>query len=315
MTTFYFNGIVGKCRGTRDSVQKAFEGILREYASLCRRKGLGIESGIITETDSNTTTVCGFPLKSLITGIDRNDKDLRKLAFSYFTRYPAENEYEIDEVYNDDSELYERYTMKGMGADELIVPFKKGWPLFTIPVEYWLRESRLTLVSSQGKEHTLTSFHGANHRDIIHYILNLRLRQLTPEDLSGRIKAEHQYNRFVHSVGKHEVKVAPDAQIRFHDMTEDEQDIAISMIEQAMDQNMLFPTRANDGLIKKCKGKGNENTFELRKRAFGIRIYFMEHNDSLLICGIHTKAEGEGREQTADINNATHEGNKLKKQL
>lgn len=68
-------------------------------------------------------------------------------------------------------------------------------------------------------------------------------------------------------------------------------------------------------MIKTCKGKGNENTYELRDIGKGIRIYFQSYNNFLLLGGIHTKAEGVGDEQSADINRATSACTRLKASL
>lgn len=315
MTTFYFNNIVRNCKAEREKVQTIFEETLREYANLCKRKELAIESGIVTEKDTESTTICGITLKKLIVDIDCEQKDLRKLAFAYFTRYPAEIEFKIEEVYQNDKELYDTYTINKLAADDLFTAYKKGWPLFTVPVENWLQTSQLTLVSSGNEEYPLISFYGNNHKALTDYILTNQFQKINPEEINGKKIADHQYKLFINSAGRHDIKVAPAAKARFYELSEDERNIAISMIEQALDMGMLFPTIVDKVHIKECRGAGNENTYELRKRSFGLRIYFMEHKENLLLCGIHTKAEGEGDEQSADINNATLEGNKLKQQL
>lgn len=104
------------------------------------------------------------------------------------------------------------------------------------------------------------------------------------------------------------------AKERFESFSPTEQNILRSLIETADKREMLFPTKADGVLIKRCSGKGNEDTYELRDVPSGIRIYFQLNmeDEVLQIGGIATKADGDGPEQSADINRASEACRRMK---
>ena len=95
---FYFNHSSGK---GIDDLATYFKTMIVNYHSLLMRRELRITKGIVTEKDPENLTVNHLSLQNLIRNID--DKNIKRLAYTYFTKYPAEapSGYDFDKVYRE----------------------------------------------------------------------------------------------------------------------------------------------------------------------------------------------------------------------
>ena len=90
----------------------------------------------------------------------------------------------------------------------------------------------------------------------------------------------------------------------------DLQEFIIDLFAKALNNNLLFPSRGDDNIVKKCDG---DNIYELRNHAYGgIRVYFRCVGNKILIGGMGAKSSySSTKKQSADIVRAECEMNCL----
>lgn len=291
MSKFYFNECLPKTyHGT---LQELFEEIIVKYVKLTKDNG-NISEGIITHTLPGQLTVCDTDLGKLIRGCV--DRDVRKMAFALFTKYPIDIFYPI-EIFNDD-ELID-YRFEECDAINLIVAHKMAWFLFTLPLTDQLMGNELIVESERGEIH-VSNWYGENDN----YIIRI-LSEFLPV-------SERNINELIASFNGKKCVVSDGFISAYKFAKEPLQVHVIKKFKDALNAQLLFPAKHDDLIIKKCKGNGNENTYELRSRAFGgMRVYFYCDTDKIVIGGLYTKSSSEGVEQTADINRSTMIINKI----
>lgn len=304
---FYFNHTSGHS-DTSQPIEVRFERLMRNYKHLLRRKELCVEPGIITIASPKDVVVWHYSLKTLIERVP--DKDLRRMVYSWFTRYPvdAQQEYEFTSVYREYEELDYTYHVADEDVSHLLVPSRLGWPVLSIPMDNaWLsHEVAAECGNPEGCPIRVKSFHGDDHSNFSGITLWLVEQKYSggPNPEKGATEENKGVDLLKNILGRHDVELSEQAEERFRRFSDTDKHFVIDMIQRAFKQQRLFPPTADNDLVKDCRGDSNELTYEIRHNQ-GIRIYFQSHGDRLIIGGIHTKAEGEGVEQSADIDRAT----------
>lgn len=298
---FYFNHTTGV---PDEKPIESFENLMLNYRKLTKRPGLYIEKGIITQKDPRNIVMGHWSLNELIKRV--KDKDIKRWIYSQFEKYPVDLYYQVEQVYKEYAELDCSYYVEEkdgtqIEATHLLVPARLDWCILTIPIsETWAsHEIHLKCSSKHISQQQLTSFHGESDENF-----NIVTKRLIIKYHKDDVEAKIAWLK--NCIGKHEVKISQEFEERFRKLTIDEQKSTIELVITAFTLNKLFPIKADNRLIKTCRGKGNEETYELRDIGKGIRIYFQCYDDTLVLGGVHTKAEGVGEEQSADINRATY---------
>lgn len=307
---FYFNHTTGIPE--KDPIE-SFENLMLNYRKLTKRPGLYVEKGIVTHEDPRNIAMGHLKLNDLIKGV--KDKDFKRWIYSQFEKYPADLYYKIEQVYKEYVELDYFYYVEDkdgvrIEATHLLAPARLGWCILTMPVsDTWASYEILLKCSSKyNSTQNLISFHGESDENFNAVTKWLIVNHYNDENIDN-VDAKIAWLR--NCIGKHEVWISQEFEERFRELAVDEQKSTIGLVFTAFSLNKLFPIKADNRLIKTCRGKGNEETYELRDIGKGIRIYFQCYDDMLFLGGVHTKAEGIGEEQSADINRATRVCKKL----
>lgn len=287
---------------------ECFEKLMWNYRKLTQRPELHIEKGIVTQEDPQSVAMGHLSLNDFIKGI--KDKDFKRWIYGQFEKYPADLYYKVEQVYQEYAELDYSYFVEEkesgvqINATHLLAPARLGWCLLTIPIsKTWLNHQIILKCSSEdGQIQPLMSFHGDNDENFNAIAKWLIINHYHDEKID---RVETKIAWLKNCIGKREVRISQEFEKRFRELATDEQKNATGLVSTAFTRSMLFPIKADNQLIKSCRSKGNEATYELRDIGKGIRIYFQCYNDILFLGGIHTKAEGVGDEQSADINHAT----------
>ena len=294
MNVFYFNECLpSKYNG---SLQTVFETIIREFNRLTRDEKLKIEKTVITHKIPSEIPVCDTDLRSLI--LSCNDKELKKVALSYFIKYPIDYYYQIEDIFTDDDIAIE-HKFNGVDATNLIIAHKMSWFILSLPLCNLLQQNLLS-VNSGEQQVQIHNWYGTNNSYIAHHIaecIGNREKNITNLKYCFENKTCIMSDAFVSEY--------LDAPICM-------QELVIEKFKDAINARLLFPAKHDDKLIKVCKGAGNETTYELRSNALGgLRVYFSCDEKCIYIGGLGTKATSVGKEQTADICRASNEIKKL----
>jgi len=303
---FYFNHTSGHT-DTSQPLEARFEQLMLNYRHLLLFKELCVEKGIISTKQPEEVSVQHSTLRTLIRTME--DKDLRRMVYSWFTRYPADaqQEYNIEQIYQEYEELDYTYHIADEEVTHLLVALRLDWPILSMPMDkVWLsHEVEVECSDSNGKPIKVRSFHGnddANFSSMARWLIEQKYQGANLEQRA--IYDEKRTDILKTILGRHRLRLSPQAEERYKGFSNTEKDFVEDMLRRAYEQQRLFPPKADDDLVKTCRGKGNGLTYEIRHNQ-GIRIYFQSYCNILIIGGIHTKAEGDGDEQSADINRAT----------
>ncbi|WP_294593502.1 hypothetical protein [uncultured Bacteroides sp.] len=295
MNVFYFN----ECLPSQfnGSLQTVFETIIREFNRLTRDKNLKIEKAIITHKIPSEILVCNTNLKKLIDSC--NDKELKKIALSYFIKYPIDYYYQIDDIFTDE-DLAIKYEFNELDATNLIIAHKMSWFLLSLPLCNLLKQD-LIIVKSGTQQTQIHNWYGNNNSYITHHIA---------ESIGSR---EKNITNLQYCFGNKDCVMSDTFISDYLASPISAQELIIDKFIDAINAHLLFPAKHDDNLVKTCKGIGNEATYELRSKALGgIRVYFSCNETCIYIGGMGTKATSVGKEQTADICRASNEISKIK---
>ncbi len=307
MTTFYFNDALPEKINDDIDIQLMFETLIRNFSRLRRREELEIENYIISHNPPAETKIASTTLADLIKGC--GDKDVKRLALILFQKYPDSVFYEIEDVYKTAEEIDIGYSLDNVEASHLRVPAMKGWLLLSIPLNEVLSETVVTLNGTDGEYLSLANFHGRNFNKIAMRIIDSHCgdNQEAIEALSGEEKVSRRLKLLQNSLEHHNVFLSEEFKDSFRELAVVDQESLMGMVSDYWNADILMPVRADDNRIKKCKGKGNEHLYEMRKDT-GVRLYFTEHEpESIIFALTHTKAQvsGDKDRQSAIINRAS----------
>lgn len=284
MITFCFNETLPS--DYEGNLQEVFDKTLTQFSRLQRFSELKIERGIITSKGSSEIQICGTTLDSLVKGCA--SVELKRYALSLFTKYPIGTFYELEDIFDEET-LALTYMFDDKDATDLAIASLMSWPLYSLPLSDSLKQDLLTIEVSDSNDMTIANFFGENHISIIKWIIERE--KLCDSEVTLLKGLFVPYNCIL---SERFIEV-------FNAFPKNLRKAVVDNFTKAVDRNMLFPIRSDDGLIKKCQGV--VDTYELRSYQ-GPRVYFSVHDDTIIIASLHTKAESEGVEQTADIKRA-----------
>lgn len=295
MNYFYFNECLPSQYG--GCIQSVFEDTFTKFIHFGKQSELNIEKGVVTHIDPSNITICGqISLKQLIIGCK---KEIRGLASRYFTKYPIDQLYTLDEIFTEE-EMDIKYLSINKDATNLIIAKKLNWFLLSLPVSSCLKIDMIIVSTTKGSEY-IDNWHGDNNKYIVECIID---RDQIKE--ANLIKLNNLFDTRT-------CIVSDDFKKGFCSLPEDSQKAVLKKFIDAKNANLLFPANHDDDLVKRCKGKDNEETYELRSKSMsGARVYFSCSKDIIYIGGIGTKATAVGAEQSADISRASNEIRKLR---
>jgi mRNA-degrading endonuclease RelE of RelBE toxin-antitoxin system len=296
MHKFYFNECLPPI-GNGINLQKVFENSINLFSKLTKNESLKIEKNIITDLPPDEITIHGVRFEDIINNI--SDKNCKRNAYYYFSRCPIKDNCFFEEAF--ENELIEKeHFFLTLNAINLVIANKMNWFLYSLPINNTLKTDQLTITSNN----TPLNLHNWYGEQISSdYIKNLLIRlnnqiDSTLDELKLLLEDYQGSNSF---------------EKQFKNSQPDVQRLIVEKFEEAKNNNMLFPIKTDDNLIKKCQGKGNENTYELRFGSLGgVRVYFSVEGNTVFIGGMGRKSVSAGTEQSSDIKKASSEIKKLK---
>ena len=295
MHKFYFN----ECLPAKPSgsLQEVFEKSIYGFNQLIKDNP-DIEKGIITHKDPSEVSICDQTIASLIKSI--GDPTLRRIAYSYFTKFPIDSLYEVDDIF--DTENFDViYLYDEREALNLAIAHKMDWFLYSLPLDDNLCNDQLTIQADTVDDIEIHNWYGANSTYIAQEVRN---RSIVLEDKLDELK-----NNFE---GK-SCYLSSEFIKKFNSLGGVIQEFVINKFTDADNKNLLFPAQPGSNLIKSCRGKDNGETYELKSQSFGaIRIYFSCDENNIYMGVLSSKASGAGTEQSADIDRASKIIKKLK---
>ncbi len=298
MTTFFLNDVLPQ-KSDRD-IQAAFEQMVCMTTLLAKKPDLKLTRPIITAVPPNSIIICGITLSRLIESCA--NRDVRTAAQFLFTQnLIASHENALSE--KDQEELLEKgYKFQGEDAINLMIAHRMSWPLLSIPLAEYLEHDTLDILNEGGNTISAINYYAQEDISFIERWLFEKANQ-----------GADGLTRFKGLFEKHGITITPSFEKNWNNAPVELQQIAFERFKAALRKDMLFPIRKDDDLIKKCEVKRNVSVYELRQLGSGLRIYFGYQDDgSIIMAGLHTKAESDGKEQTADINKAAREISKAK---
>lgn len=286
-TTFYFNELLPS--QTELNVVNLFERTVIKAAQLAEK--LGMAMPIVTSDTSDRLSICGMPLYAIING--SSNRNIQVFGWQLFTHNNTIRKYETVLAPEDYKPILEgNYQFEGQDATNLALAQIMDWPLLSLPVSDALKNDTLTLTSE-----TINDVEAVNYyaQDDTSYIEEwVRNKVLTNLEGLAKLKA---------LLGDDRVIVADDFEKEWNAAITQHQTIAYNRFEFVLNNNMLFPVRADDVTIQKDEVKGSPDVYELRQKGQGVRVYFgySEDDKKIVLAGFSTKARATGVEQNADI--------------
>ncbi len=249
---------------------------------------------LILKCDPSQLKIGGKAIKELISLIPRvfERESLRKKAYSMFNNYPANHFIEGRKKWNEYE--WQDYMFLNQDANNLFVAYKEDWCIASIPIREEVTISPLSIVGKNDKMSV----------EILNwYIKNTcEIKQIEYANLPEEERALKILPYYFK--GK-QVIYSDEFVSQFKDPHCNVRNVVVARLLEAYKAGLLFPSGYDDNIVKKCQGKGNELTYELRQKGTGMRAYFYSDEQRLVLASLHTKAESSGAEQGCDINHAS----------
>jgi putative component of toxin-antitoxin plasmid stabilization module len=248
-----------------------------------------IQRGIVSEKmPSKLFLLEGYSLANLIEEIQ--NRDTRRLAYSFFNRYPIDDVFTLNEEEENDI-LNENYFLRiensAIDALNLCIVSKKGGGAFTLPVHKDLESNEL-LLSGVNSEYRVVNFYGSdvNYKFLLEHVKSVKSLSL---DL---------YDRLVLLLNN--ANISRKAEKEYKSSPVIVQQSINSHFEEAIRRGLPTRLSADGDLIKDVSdGKSEYSLCELRIfNPFGIRVYFAEVDGVIEVFSIGYKNSGS---QDADI--------------
>lgn len=223
---------------------------------------------------------------------DYEYEPLRKKAYSMFNNYPSNQYIKGSNVWKD--EEWQDYFFIDQDANNLFIAHKEKWCVASIPIRKEVEVNPLSIVGKQDKKSV----------EILNWFINnsYEIKCVEFNHLDEREKALKTLPYYFS--GK-QIVYSEEFESQFMSPHCDVSDIVIKRLLEAYKAGLLFPANYDDNIVKKCDGKGNEMTYELRQKGSGMRAYFYCDDQKLILASLHTKSESSGSEQSNDINHAS----------
>jgi hypothetical protein len=291
MHKFFFNNETLPPYENINEFIRLFSVTLKEYETLATNEQLNVFKGIITEKLPSETTFGYFSLSEVIEGLD--NKDLRELAYAYFTKYPIDNHFKID---REERFLEQNYTfvIHGKTYETLYLAYVSDYNgiVFTVPIHNLLKQNILTLKANDDTFIQVNNLYGneQNTQFIMHHITTLNKAQLS---LFDRLLAELENSVYPSSFEK-----------SFLDLHTSEQESIVELFIRAKKRGLKTPFAPDTKIIKdvtpsrtKC-----DSIYELRVYSpTALRVYFQETSEKIYLATIEKKSNPN---QSRDIKKA-----------
>lgn len=300
MHKFYFNDCLPSCNNQHEFIN-CLEKTLIEFNQLTK-EDLNIEKAIVTEKLPSTLSLGNtYTLEDTISKIQ--DGSLKRLAFSYFQKYP------IDAYFSLEDTVVERLLTRDyclpinkynhVALNLAMVREKSGF-IFTVALHDDLKKHSFCLKPQiEAPDLAVDNLFGdADNTQII----RAKITDLNAVNLSNEEKLKSVLGDYVFS---------PNFEKEFSRLNDEEQISIIGDFEKAKNRGLLSPFYPDTKIIKDVTpdNKAKCNVYELRVyRPTALRVYFNESNDKVYVSNIGIKSS---TDQNADIKKAHSTLNKL----
>lgn len=295
MMTFYLNDCISESvtNFNENTLVKAFCSFLTAYSQYTRGEKRE-DYLLLLKCEPEKLKIGGKTIAELVALIPRDleHESMRKKAYSMFNNYPSNQFIEDRNVWVEDE--WQEYEFLGQNANNLFVAHKENWCIASVPIRIEVSTSPLTIIGKTNKKQIdILNWYTKNTYDIkqVEY-------SCLPDD-------EKYLKILPYIFGGKQVMCSDEFISQFMDPHCNVRGIVIDRLLEAHKAGLLFPAGYDDNIVKKCQGKGNEHTYELRQIGSGMRTYFYSDEQRLILVSLHTKAESSGVEQTGDINHAS----------
>lgn len=295
MMTFYLNDCISESvtNLNEDTLVKAFCSFLAAYSQYTRGEKRE-DYQLLLKCEPEKLIIGGKTIAELIALIphDLEHESMRKKAYSMFNNYPSNLFIENRNAWGDDE--WQEYEFLGQNANNLFVAHKEGWCIASVPIRIEVSTSPLAVIGKTNKKKIdVLNWYTKNTHDIkqVEYSYlpdNEKALKILPYIFDGK-----------------QVIYSDEFISQFMDSHCNVRDAVLTRLLDAHNAGLLFPAGYDGNIVKKCQGKGNELTYELRQIGSGMRTYFYCDEQRLILVSLHTKAESSGVEQTGDINHAS----------
>ncbi|MDZ7877620.1 MAG: hypothetical protein U5L45_08115 [Saprospiraceae bacterium] len=299
MPTFYFNDCLPPCANQHEFIG-CLSDTLIEFNKLVD-KNWGVEKVIVTEKlPSKLSFGNAYTLENTLNGII--DRDLKRLAFSYFNKYPVDLYFKLEDepvekIFNCNYSL----NINGYNYDALNVAMvaEKGGFLFTVGLHTALKQNSFELIGEVNcKILEIHNLYGASENTAI---IETKIEHLYLESLSNIDKLKRILGDYVFSTNfeKDFSKLNPMEQVSI-----------VEDFEKARRRGLLSPFYPDTKIIKEVTpDKPKCKVSELRVYSpTALRVYFNESNNKVFVSSIGFKSN---TDQNEDIKKAHSTLNKL----
>lgn len=301
MITLYFNS--NYPAHFNGDLHKEFDSLMLKFILLSKDKNLPINKYIPTNNSPSCILICGKTLKELIDNFKINEKekykDHRKKLYSFFSKYPIDLDVKVEEIFTEE-ELNSSIKFDGRDASDLFIAYKLQYCFMSLPLNKNLKVDSLKIFVND-TELKNVNWHGANTKNFITHVIGTN-----KIDDSNLILLKYLF-------GDNICLMCDSFVSDFKRCHPDLQEFIMLLLKKAFENNLLFPARGDDNIVKKCEA---DNVYELRNHAYGgIRVYFRCVDNKILLGRIGTKSSYTGDAQSNDITRAGKEMDDLEKSL
>lgn len=156
MHQFYFNECLPPNVVSLNDFASLLSKTIKEFDSLVK-KNIGVDKGVILEKGTENTNVCGSNLKNAIMSIPDKQREIRTLAFAYFTKYPIQFHLQSHKI--DDKILEEQYCFEDIDATNLAIAKHNGCFFFSVAVHKSI-ENNILHIKGKSEELAVDNLYG-----------------------------------------------------------------------------------------------------------------------------------------------------------
>lgn len=302
MHQFYFNDCLPLESTSLNDLGLLLSKSIKEFNILIKKE-IEIDKGIILERETESTIICKHNLKNIILSIPDNNREIRTLAFAYFTKYPIQYYLQSDEI--EDNLLEEEYSFENVDATNIAIAKYHSCFLFSMAINDSLKKDTL---KTQGKttELCIDNLYGENLNTVY---IESQIRKINAASLNlfDQLKAELNTPIYTSSFEK-----------TFLSEKEEVQKAIIDMFVYARERGLVTPYFPDTKIIADVTPRDNKKkvkVYELRVyRPIALRVYFYEFENVVFIGKLGYKAdykEEDSNAQSKDIQKALNDIDKM----
>ena len=277
MTTLYFNS--NYPRNYQGNLNGIFDSLMLKFILLTEDNMLQLNKFIATSKSPSEISVCEKTLKNLIDEFKINElnkyKDYRKKLYSYFTKFPIDADTDVQDVFSED-EINSSIEFDGRDATDLFIAKKLNYYIMSLPLSESFTVNNLNILID-GEIVSNINWYGSNTKYLVENLIedneiensNLSILKYSFDDYECLMSESFKSNFIEHQL--------------------ELQKFIIGLFSKALNSNLLFPSRGDDNIVKKCEYVNN--VYELRNHAFGgIRVYFRCIDNKILLGNLGFKS-------------------------